>query len=121
MVDNATPTCSRDTLQLDSYSAVNGSATYQWFITPTPQWISNVNIRNPKVVLGTTTGQYSATLTITDDNGVTGRTITNFINNLPGGNLCEPDTIPGKSLLLDGNGDYAVPNTNLNLIPITLP
>ncbi|MFN0013376.1 MAG: LamG-like jellyroll fold domain-containing protein [Saprospiraceae bacterium] len=115
MVDNATPNCSRDTIQLESYSVVNGAATYQWSLSPAPQYISNPNIRNPRVVLGSTPGFYSATLTVTDNNGVTTRTVNNLINNLAGGNLCGADTIPGKALSLDGSGDYAVPNASLNL------
>ena len=71
MVDNAAPTCSRDTLQLESYSVTNGTASYQWSLSPAPQWISDPNIRNPRVVLGTTTGPFSATLTVTDDDTAT--------------------------------------------------
>ncbi len=115
MVDNAAPTCSRDTLQLESYSVVNGNATYQWSVSPAAQWISNANIRNPRIVLGSTVGYFSATLTVTDDNGTVTRTISNFINNLATGNLCNADTIPGKSLVLDGSGDYALTNRSLNL------
>ncbi|NUO02139.1 MAG: hypothetical protein HUU01_16155, partial [Saprospiraceae bacterium] len=115
MVDNATPSCGRDTLQLESYSVVNGSATYHWEISPAPLWISDPDIRNPRVVLGTTPGFYTATLTVTDANGTTTRTVADLINNLPLGNLCAADTIPGNALILDGSGDYAVPGTNLNL------
>ncbi len=115
MVDNPTPACSRDTVQLESYSVINGAASYQWSISPTPQWVSNLNVRNPRVVLGTTPGGFSVTLTVTDANGIATKTINNFLNNLSGGNLCSADTIPGKSLNLDGSGDYAVPNANLNL------
>lgn len=81
MVDNAAPTCANDTLQLESYSVVNGAATYQWSFNPPPQWISNPNIRNPRVVLGPTAGPTAVSLVVTDANGSTGRTIFNFINN----------------------------------------
>ncbi|MCA0236711.1 MAG: T9SS type A sorting domain-containing protein [Bacteroidetes bacterium] len=115
IVDNPMPSCSRDTIQLESYSVINGAASYQWTITPTPQWVSNLNTRNPKVVLGPTVGDYSVTLTVTDNNGVSSKSIPNYIRNLVNGNLCGADTIPGKSLVLDGAGDFAAPSTSLNL------
>ncbi len=106
--------CPGDTIQLESYSAIRGAATYQWSLSPAPQWISNANIRNPKVVLGNTAGAYSATLTVTDANGVTSRTVNNFINHLPNGNLCLPDAVPGKALQLDGDGDFAEASASMN-------
>ncbi len=115
MTDHAVNDCTRDTIQLESYSVVNGAATYQWSLSPAPQWISNGNIRNPRIVLNATPGAYSATLTVTDANGVTNRTVNNFISNLPSGNVCAADTIPGKAITLDGSGDYALPSSNLNL------
>jgi photosystem II stability/assembly factor-like uncharacterized protein len=115
MIDNPAPSCSRDTVQLESYSVTNGSASYQWAITPAPHWISNLNARNPRVVFGTIAGDYSVTLTVTDNNGVSSKSIPNFIHNLSGGNLCGADTIPGRSLVLDGAGDYATSASSLNL------
>ncbi len=114
MADNLSTNCSRDTLQLESYSVVNGPATYQWSITPAPQWISNANARNPRLVPGAI-GAYSVTLTVTDDNGTTTRTLANMIDNMPLGNLCQPDTIPGKALRLASSGEYVQAGSNLNL------
>ncbi|MBP8238376.1 MAG: T9SS type A sorting domain-containing protein [Saprospiraceae bacterium] len=115
MVDNATPTCSRDTIQLESYSVINGNASYQWSLSPAPQWISDSNARNPRAVLGSTPGAYSVTLSVTDDNGTATRTINDMIQNLSTGNLCGADRVPGKALSLDGSGDFAQASTPLNL------
>ncbi|MBE2209120.1 MAG: hypothetical protein IAE84_16125, partial [Saprospiraceae bacterium] len=115
MVDNPAPTCSRDTIQLESYSVINGNASYQWSLSPAPQWISDANARNPRVVLGSTPGAYSVTLSVTDDNGTATRTINDMIQNLATGNLCGADHVPGKALSLDGSGDFAQANTPLNL------
>lgn len=83
MVDRDNP-CPEDTLQFESYSVVNGNASYQWSFSPPAQWISNANVRNPRVVLGWAGGgSYTVTLTVTDDNGVTQRSLTNPVN-LPG-------------------------------------
>lgn len=119
MTDHAEVNCLRDTIQLESYSVVNGAATYQWSLSPAPQWISNANIRNPRIVLGSA-GVYAATLTVTDANGVTNRTVNNFINNLPLGNLCAPDTLPGKLLTLTNPGDYASQTEALNITTNTI-
>lgn len=115
MADARTSSCSKDTIQLESYAVVNGAATYQWSITPTPQWISSATSRNPRVVFGDISGSFAVELSVTDDNGTSSKTVSNFFNNLPSGNLCKADTIPGKSLLLDGSGDYALASRSLNL------
>jgi hypothetical protein len=105
--------CVRDTVQLESYSVTNGSATYAWTITPTPKYISSTSIRNPKVVLAKETGLHSVKLDITDSNGTTSRTITDFFN-VPNSNLCYPDTISGKMLTLTNPGDNAVSTAEIH-------
>lgn len=71
--------CLGDTVQFDSYSVTNGSASYQWSFFPAPQWVSDPFARNPRVVFGTAPGPYSASLTITDANGQTTRTVRNIV------------------------------------------
>ncbi|MBN8681221.1 MAG: T9SS type A sorting domain-containing protein [Chitinophagales bacterium] len=106
MADRGNPLCARDTLQLESYSVVNGNATYAWNISPAPQWISATNIRNPRVSLGNE-GTYTVTLTVTDDNGTSTRTIEGFFN-LPAGSGCNPDTLPGQALRLETTAQYGL-------------
>ncbi|WP_084158163.1 discoidin domain-containing protein [Gaetbulibacter saemankumensis] len=61
--------CMSDTLYFDDHSILKHSgATWKWNISPAPQYISDVNIRNPKVVLGNP-GSYDVTLTVTQ-NGI---------------------------------------------------
>lgn len=79
MVDLSVVADACDTLQFESYSVVNGPATYHWSFAPEAIYISNANVRNPRVVLGTP-GMHAVTLEITDQNGTTSRTIRNFIN-----------------------------------------
>lgn len=73
--------CFGDTVEFDSYSVTNGPATYQWSFDPPPQWISDINARNPRVVLGNVPGPYAATLTVNDANGQTTRLVRNLVGN----------------------------------------
>ncbi|MCX6227481.1 MAG: discoidin domain-containing protein [Bacteroidia bacterium] len=66
-VERAHFNCMLDTLHFDDHSMLNHQGvTWNWSISPAPAFISDPNIRNPKVVLGTP-GSYSVTLTITKD------------------------------------------------------
>lgn len=82
-----------DTLQLESYSVTNGPASYHWSFDPAPLYVSDANIRNPRVVFGTP-GMQAVTLEITDLNGTTSRTIPNFIN---AGGVQYADAVVAKS------------------------
>lgn len=79
MVDKSTSVCSRDTFNFSSYSVSNGAATYNWTITPTPQYISSLTAESPKVVLGNV-GNYTVNLSLTDVNGVVNQSITNIVS-----------------------------------------
>jgi hypothetical protein len=94
MIDKAAGLCSRDTFSFDSYSVENGAATYAWSFSPTPQYISSSTARNPKIVFNTT-GNISATLTMTDLNGTVSKTETNILSIPVGG--CEPETVVGSA------------------------
>lgn len=59
--------CTLDTVQLDCHSWLNHSGTsWNWEISPAPKYISNANIRNPKVVFENP-GKYTVTLKITQN------------------------------------------------------
>lgn len=99
--------CARDTVFFDDYSVLNhNGATWAWNFDPAPQFVSATDVRNPKVVFGQS-GDYTATLTV---NGIYQKSLTIKIEN-----GCDADSIPGRALSLDGNGDYAVATENLNL------
>lgn len=59
--------CVSDTLYFDDHSILNHSgASWHWDISPTPLWIENSDMRNPRVVMGVP-GTYDVTLTITQN------------------------------------------------------
>lgn len=94
--------CERDTIYFNDFSALHHQlATWNWSFNPAPQYVSSTTVRNPKVVTGSA-GNMSATLTVTNPYGSDSKTLT--INTLE---YCTPDTLPGKTLTLSNNGDYA--------------
>ena len=79
-VERAHFNCMLDTLHFDDHSMLNHQGvTWMWSISPAPAFISNPDIRNPKVVLGTT-GSYSVTLTVTKDGQTYTRTIPGMVD-----------------------------------------
>jgi photosystem II stability/assembly factor-like uncharacterized protein len=70
--------CMTDTLYFDDHSIINhAGATWHWEISPEPAYLSDADIRNPKVVLGSP-GSYSVTMSVTKD----GQTYTKTIGNM---------------------------------------
>ncbi len=115
MVSSDSLNCSRDTLFLDCHSIVDHTNTsWEWIISPTPSWIDNSNIRNPKVILGGN-GDYDVTLNVTH-NGVTyAKTITDMVNM---DSNCEVDTLPINAFTAYGDSDYFV-SSQADLTDIT--
>ncbi len=71
--------CMLDTIHFDDHSILNHEgASWEWDISPEPTFISDVNIRNPKVVLGAP-GSYSVTLTVTVGGGEYSKTIPDMV------------------------------------------
>ncbi len=96
--------CSRDTVQMDCYSFIDHTgATWDWNFTPAPAYISSTSARNPRVVFDQD-GVYDLTLTVTNGNGSSSKTVSEFITLE---NKCTPDTIPGYALQCSNSGDYA--------------
>jgi photosystem II stability/assembly factor-like uncharacterized protein len=97
--------CARDTVQFDCYSILHhDGAQWEWNFSPQPQYVSGLNVRNPKVVLGAG-GFYTVTLSVTDGNGLTStKTVENMIELIDN---CSPDTIPGLAMRCVSSGDYA--------------
>ena len=67
-------------VQFDSYSIVrqDENTKWQWSFSPQPQYVSDANVRNPRVVFGKN-GNYDVTLTVTTPAGTSSRTIKNMI------------------------------------------
>lgn len=107
--------CVQDTVQLDSYSIVDASgASWSWSISPTPQYISNTAIRNPKVVLGSQ-GDYVVSLTVNHTNGDMD---TGSINVYSGKGDCNVNPGSTKALTTSESTDYAIVN-DMNLTNVT--
>jgi hypothetical protein len=67
-------------VQFDSYSIVrqDGNTKWHWSFSPQPQYVSNPDVRNPRVIFGRG-GEYDVTLTVTTPAGTSSRTIRKMI------------------------------------------
>ena len=67
-------------VQFDSYSIVrqDENTEWHWSFSPQPKYVSDANVRNPRVVFGRG-GNYDVTLTVTTPAGSSSRTIKNMI------------------------------------------
>lgn len=67
-------------VQFDSYSIVkqDENTKWHWSFSPQPKYVSDANVRNPKVVFAYG-GNYDVTLTVTTPAGSNSRTIKNMI------------------------------------------
>ena len=67
-------------VQFDSYSIVrqDENTKWHWSFSPQPKFVSDANVRNPRVVFGNP-GNYDVTLTVTTPAGTGMRTIKNMI------------------------------------------
>ncbi|MBQ8336505.1 MAG: hypothetical protein IJY44_03105 [Bacteroidaceae bacterium] len=67
-------------VQFDSYSIVrqDENTKWHWSFSPQPQYVSDANVRNPRVIFGNG-GSYDVTLTITTPAGTSSRTIEDMI------------------------------------------
>ncbi|MCC7246304.1 MAG: T9SS type A sorting domain-containing protein, partial [Saprospiraceae bacterium] len=111
-VDKLSTYCGRDTFYFDDYSVLNhASATWSWSF-PGANYVSSTTVRNPKVTYPSI-GTYDVSLTVTNPNGSSTKTLTGIINVIA--NECLPDTIPGKALTLTASTDYAVQKSALNV------
>ena len=70
----------RKEVQFDSYSIAryDEDTEWQWSFSPQPEYVSNANVRNPKVIFSNP-GKYDVTLTVTTSAGTNSRTIKNMI------------------------------------------
>jgi PKD repeat protein len=115
-VNSGTIYCPRDTVYFRDHSnASDANVTWSWsFPGGTPP--SSIQ-RHPKVVYGQP-GNYTVSLTVSDDNGTSTQTLNDFISVTDG---CSPDSVPGKALSLDGtSGIASIPALNLNSNTVTM-
>ncbi|MCB0704203.1 MAG: T9SS type A sorting domain-containing protein [Saprospiraceae bacterium] len=104
--------CSRDTVQFDCYSVLDHvNASWSWTITPAPDYVNALDIRNPRVVFGAE-GSYEVSLTVTDGNG--NSSTQSIPDMVTVENLCVLDTVPGFTMKTTQSGDYAT-TSNFNL------
>lgn len=98
-VEKATYKCMLDTVVFDDHSMLNHTgATWKWSFSPTPAYVDNLTIRNPKVVFGTP-GKYNVTLTVKQNGQEYSRTINEMVTTTtcPSINDCNnPAEVPKK-------------------------
>jgi len=71
--------CMTDTLYFDDHSILNHTgAEWHWEITPPPAYISDPDIRNPKVVLGSP-GSYTVAFSVTKNGQTYSKTIPDMV------------------------------------------
>jgi photosystem II stability/assembly factor-like uncharacterized protein len=118
-VDKNISTCLRDTFYFEDYSIVkHAGAKWEWSFSPTPQFVSSLTARNPKVVFGKV-GSYNVTMTLTDGDGnrVT-KTYTNFVSVSDG---CGSSPLAGNALELKTATEYAnIPALNITTNNMTM-
>ncbi|MCF6332577.1 MAG: discoidin domain-containing protein [Draconibacterium sp.] len=79
-VEKSMYNCMEDTLFFDDHSILNhANASWEWHISPEPSYMSNANVRNPKVVLGNP-GLYDVTLTVTQRGETYSKTIPEMVS-----------------------------------------
>lgn len=104
--------CARDTFYFDDYSIVNhAGTTWSWSFNPAPAYISDANVRNPKVVFGSV-GKYSVTEKITRSGKTYSKTIKDMVD--ISSDICGTvDTIPGNAVSFSGEAYVQIPSFNL--------
>ena len=116
---NDTIFCQKDTIQFESHSIVDHvNSSWNWTISPSPQYISNTQDRNPRIVFGTP-GDYDITLEVTDQNSNTSSmTISDMVHVT---NYCEIDTSQIKAIQLVNTGDYVqLPDVDVSTSTMTI-
>ncbi len=97
MVQTPTLGCTEDTLSFNDHSILNHEGvSWHWDFSPAPEYVSNPDIRSPKVVPGQT-GSFTVTLTVTKNNQTYSRTINNmvYVRSCPSLDDCDnPAEIP---------------------------
>ena len=69
-LEKAWVNCMTDTLQFEDHSIINhDGVSWNWEITPEPEFIDDSEIRNPRVVLGQP-GTYSITYSVTNNDSI---------------------------------------------------
>ncbi len=116
---DTTITCSSPSIQVSdgSVGTNNSPITYTWNFpggSPLTAFTSSANVSY------SATGVYTISLTIKDAlNAISTRTVAKFIQVIN----CSPDTVPGKAIFVNGNGNYAttppLPLGNTNSVTIS--
>ncbi len=104
-VDKLQTYCVRDTFYFNDFSVLEYDSLTQWnWEFPNALYISDQHSKNPKVVFGKI-GSFDVTLTISNHNGTSSKTINSMVVVL--GDECSIDSFTGKCLDLSSNSDRA--------------
>ncbi len=114
-VNKLNSNCSRDTFYFDDYSILQHDDNVQWTweFSPTPEYVSDLNARNPKVVFGTL-GTFDVSLHIENNQGSDQYFQEDMIQITD--DICRPDIIPDLAGACFASGDDYVQLADVNLI-----
>lgn len=117
-VNTTEGTCVRDTFYFEDFSVLNhAGATWSWNFNPLPEYVSDPNIRNPKVVFGAD-GSYSAIMTISQNGSIYSKTLDREIVI---DSKCYPDPNAGQAYVVSEYGEHAtITNIDKSLNAFTM-
>jgi len=117
-VNTTEGTCDRDTFYFEDFSVLNHTgASWSWSFDPMPAYVSDPNIRNPKVVFGVD-GSFSATMTISQDGNTFSKTLDKEIVI---DSKCYPDSFAGHAYAVSEYGQHAtITNIDKSLNAFTM-
>ena len=114
-VNKTSSNCARDTFYFDDYSVLqhDSDVSWAWEFSPTPDYISDVNARNPKVVFGAI-GTFDVNLSVQNSQGSDQFSALGMVQITE--DICRPDIYPDLAGACFQSGDDYVQLPNMDMI-----